>query len=103
MFRSFLSDDVVTVDQLARLSAEQIRRCGACADPIAQLLHLASHRFFGERGLVDVRSSVDVAVPLRSDLLRADFHIHHRKACGYQALEVNDRTLCSGVEQNAQA
>jgi hypothetical protein len=103
MLRSFLSDDVVPVDKLARLPAEQLRCRSAPADPFTQLFSLASCRFFGERCLVNVRSTVDVTVPLRSDFLGADFRIHRRKACGYLTAEVNERARCCSVEQIAQS
>jgi hypothetical protein len=93
---------VVTVDQVARSSTEQLRLRATDSDAIAQLLHLAARRFFGQRGLVEVWSSGDVAVPLRSDSARGDFRIHHRKGCGYLALEVNLEAIGCGAERNAQ-
>jgi len=102
MLDAFLPQDVMTGDQLARLATEQTRLRSARSDPLAQLLHLSPRRFFAECRLVDVGSSIDVAVPLRSDLLRGDFRIHHRKACGYRGLEVNDLAFCCRAERNAQ-
>jgi hypothetical protein len=65
------------------------------------LFHLPSHGLFAECRFVEVRPSIDVAVPLRADLLRRDFRIHHRKGCGYP-LQVNVGAICCGTEQNAQ-
>lgn len=79
----------MAVDQLARSSTEELRSRCACSDAVAQLLHFAAHRFFAECSFVEVRPPFDVAVPLRADLLRRDFRIHHRKGCGYLALQVN--------------
>jgi hypothetical protein len=92
----------MAVDQLARSSAEELRSRSATSGAVAQLLHLSAHRLFAERRFIEIRSSFDVAVPLRSHLLRRDFHIHHRKGCRYLALEVNVATICSGAERNAQ-
>ncbi|MBV8519314.1 MAG: hypothetical protein JO197_18110 [Acidobacteria bacterium] len=82
MLDAFLPEDVMACDQLARLATEQARLRSARSDPIAQLLHLSSRRVFAEGCFVEVRPAVDVAVPFRSDLLRRDFRIHRRKACG---------------------
>lgn len=92
----------MAVDQLARSSAEQLRSCSACSDAVAQLFHLPAYRVFGQCRFVEVRPSIDVAVPLRSDFPCGDFRIHHRKGCGYPALEVNVDAICCGVERNAQ-
>jgi hypothetical protein len=77
MLRPLFSGDVMSRDHLARSSAEESRRRGARSDPVAQLLHLSAHRFLAESRLVEVRPSIDGAVPLRSDLLRPDCRIHH--------------------------
>lgn len=69
---------------------------------VAPLFHLPAHRLFAECRFVEVRPAIDVAVPLRSDLLRRDFRIHHRKGCGYLALEVNVDAICCGAQRNAQ-
>ena len=97
-----LTEYAMAVDQLAHSSAEALRSRSANSDAVAQLLHLPAHRLFAERCFVEVRSPLDVAVPLRPDLLRGDFRIHHRKGCGYRALEVNVDAICCGAERNAQ-
>jgi hypothetical protein len=102
MDRPFRARLVVTRDQLARSSSEQLRHRATGTEAVAQLLHLAARRFFGERGLIEVWPSGDVAVPLRSDFPRGDFRIHHRKGCGYRPLEVNVDAICCGAERNAQ-
>jgi hypothetical protein len=63
--RPFRARLVVTGDQLARATTEQLCRRATGADAIAQLLHLAARRFFAERRLVEVWPSIDVALPLR--------------------------------------
>src|SRR5215210_6093972 len=93
----------MAVDQLARSSAEELRCGSACSDAVAQLFHLSAHRLFAECRFIEIWPSIDVAVPLRSDLLRRDFRIHHRKGCGYLALEINVDAICRGAERNAQS
>lgn len=92
----------MAADQLARSSAEELRCRSATSDAVAQLFHLPAHRLFAECRFVEVRPAIDVAVPLRSDLLRRDFRIHHRKGCGDLALEVNVDAICCGAQRNAQ-
>lgn len=92
----------MAADQLARSSAEELRCRSACSDAVAQLFHLPSRRLFAKCRFIEVRPSIDVAVPLRSHLLRRDFRIHHLKGCGYLALEVNVGAICCGAERNAQ-
>jgi len=70
----------VPVHQLAHSTAEQLRLHPAATESVSKLLDLASRRFFGQRCLVDVGSAIDVAVPLRSDSLCSDFHIHRGKS-----------------------
>ena len=60
----FAPISVVTRDQLARPSTEQLRLRAAESDAIAQLLHLPADCFFGECRLVEVGPSGDVVVPL---------------------------------------
>jgi hypothetical protein len=92
----------MAADQLARSSAEELRCRSATSDAVAQLFHLPAHRLFAECRFVEVRPAIDVAVPLRSDLLRRDFRIHHRKGCGYLALEVSVDAIGCGAQRNAQ-
>lgn len=92
----------MAIDQLARSSAEKLRSRSATSDAVAQLLHLPAHRLFAECRFIEVRPPIDVAVPLRSDFRRGDFRIHHRKGCGYLALEVNVDAICHRAERNAQ-
>ena len=92
----------MAVDQLARSSAEELRCRSAWSDAIAQLFHLPAYRLFAESCFVEIRPSLDVAVPLRSDFPCGDFRIHHRKGCGYLTLEVNAGAICRGAEPNAQ-
>lgn len=92
----------MAADQFARSSAKALRSRSARSDTVAQLLHLPSHGLFAESRFVEVRPPIDVAVPLRSDLLRGDFRIHHRKGCGYLTLEVNFAAIRCGAERDAQ-
>jgi CheY-like chemotaxis protein len=72
----------VSRDQLAPSSVRRVPLGATDSDAVAQLFHFAAHRFFGQRGLVDVRPSGDVAVPLCPDSFRSDFRSHRGKACG---------------------
>lgn len=69
------------VHELARSAAEQPCLDTATAESVSQLLGLPSRRFFAQRCLIDVGPAIDIAVPLRSDLLRRDFRIHRGEVC----------------------
>lgn len=76
VFRMLVAPRVMTVHQLTGSSAEKSRLRSAGTEPIAQLLDHSPRSFFGQRRLIDVRSSVEIGMPLRSDLLSSDFCIH---------------------------
>jgi hypothetical protein len=99
MDRAFGSRLVMTGDQLARSSTERLRLRAADSEPVAQLLHLATHCFFGERGLVEVRSSCDVAVPLRSDFACGDFRIYRGKPADKEGSTASGATFFAGFSR----
>lgn len=71
----------------------QVRLCSAGSGPVAQLLHLASHRVFGQGGFVEVGPPIDVAVRFRSDFFVVISTFIFEKPADKCELEVNDRVV----------